>query len=159
MENFYFTFGSDDGYPYGADEYVMVKANNLNEAISLFKTVHPNRNNGCVNCAFWYSEEQWNGGNGTSRYYKGIDPVEVISTEHKTKDLSKAMDNTDSCMRDLANEVGFTKDEIRKYMKRHKMEIDETVVSEAQWMIGMQLFTKVEMIGMAVNAVTERMEN
>ena len=159
MKNYYFTFGSDENYPYGRDDYVMVEAGDFTEAVNLFRAVHPDRDNGCVNCAFWYSEEEWNGDGGTSRYYKGIEPVETISVERKAKDLGEAIDDMDSCMRDLANETGFTKDEIRKYMKRHKMEIDETVVSEAQWMIGMQLFTKVEMIGMAVNAATERMEN
>ena len=58
LQNFYFTFGTDPKFPYQKG-YLIVKAFNLNEAFAKFRAkyadVHPN----CLNCAFWYTQEQW----------------------------------------------------------------------------------------------------
>lgn len=76
-KRFYFTFGTDPEYPYGQDDYVLVYADNLAEAVEKFKAKHPNRpGSDCVNCAFWYNEEQWN--KSTKQYYGDRKPVEVI---------------------------------------------------------------------------------
>lgn len=78
MKNFYFTFGSDHAYPYGREDFVMVEAENLNQAIQLFNAVHPKREGSdCVNCAAWYGEEFFS--NIHDRYYRGVAPKEIIS--------------------------------------------------------------------------------
>lgn len=58
----YFTFGTDPNMPYQSG-WVEILADTLADAIEKFKTrfgdkaeTHP----GCLNCAFWYSEEQFN---------------------------------------------------------------------------------------------------
>lgn len=68
---FYFTFGSDSGFPY-QNTYLIVIAKTLHEAIGKFRNKYPDRHKGCVNCAFWYTEKQWESVNmfGT--------PVEII---------------------------------------------------------------------------------
>lgn len=58
MEKYYFTFGSDIKYPY-QNGYIIVQADNLNQAIEKFRNKYPDRNKGVVNCAFWYSHQQW----------------------------------------------------------------------------------------------------
>ena len=55
MEKFYFTFGSDPGFPY-QNTYLIVYAKNLDEAIEKFRAKHPDRHLNCVNCAFFYEE-------------------------------------------------------------------------------------------------------
>lgn len=76
-KRFYFTFGSDPEYPYGQDDYVLVYADDLMEAVEKFKAKHPNRpGSDCVNCAFWYKQDAWD--NGTRLFYEGREPIEVI---------------------------------------------------------------------------------
>ncbi len=58
MKNFYFTYGSNPQFPfsYGCTRVV---ANNKQEAIKIFKAFHKDVN-GAINCAFIYTEEQFN---------------------------------------------------------------------------------------------------
>ena len=73
----YFTFGSDPRYPYGRNDYVEVEAENMWQACELFKSVHPNRpGSGCLNCAFYYPEEEFN--KFRQRYYDR-EPIETIT--------------------------------------------------------------------------------
>ena len=52
-KRFYFTFGTDPDYPYGRNDYVLVEAQNLNQAIDIFTMIHPKRpGSDCVNCFF-----------------------------------------------------------------------------------------------------------
>ena len=82
MNNYYFTFGSDEKYPYGRNDYVLVQAENLQQAIHLFQAVHPNRPDSIfVNCAFFYEEEQFN--EFREKYYKDVLPVEIISVQRR----------------------------------------------------------------------------
>lgn len=77
MKKFFFTFGTDPMYPYSIDEYVMVEAADIHEAIALFKQYHPNRpHSNCVNCAFYYSEDEFR--THCAKYYKG-EPIETIT--------------------------------------------------------------------------------
>mgnify|MGYP000854357972 FL=1 len=57
LKKFYFTFGSDRGYPY-TDGWVEVYATDMVHAIFLFKREYPNRK-GLVNCANYYSEDNF----------------------------------------------------------------------------------------------------
>ena len=77
MPNFYFTFGSNPAYPFGRDDYVKVTAPNLGEAVRLFQEHHPNRpGSNLVNCAFWYTEEEFN--KFRDEHYPGREPIEVL---------------------------------------------------------------------------------
>lgn len=79
MNKYYFTFGSDEQFPYGQNEYVVVKAPDLVSAHRLFQMIHPNPRIGhenLSNCAFAYSEERFN--EFKDKYYKGVEPSEII---------------------------------------------------------------------------------
>lgn len=58
MKNFYFTFGSWEGFPY-QHGYLIAKANNLSSAIAKFREKYPDKHKNTVNCAFYYTEEEW----------------------------------------------------------------------------------------------------
>lgn len=77
MKNYYFTFGSDPGFPY-QNTYLIVKACSRQDAIDTFRSHHPDRNAGVLNCAFWYTEEQWHGSENEAHYPK--EPAEVIES-------------------------------------------------------------------------------
>ena len=82
MNNYYFTFGSDPKFPYGRDEYVVVQAESLKQAINLFQAVHPNRSDSIwLNCAFFYEEVHFN--SFRDKYYKDVEPVEIISVKRR----------------------------------------------------------------------------
>ncbi len=59
MENFYFTFGTDEQFPYGLGEYVLVRANDWRRAVHLYQAFHPNVQPNTINCAMFYSQEDW----------------------------------------------------------------------------------------------------
>ena len=79
MQNFYFTFGSDPLYPYGRKDYVVVEADSLTIACQLFNLVHQPRHGDVLNCAFIYTEKQFN--KFRDEYYRDVMPVEVISLQ------------------------------------------------------------------------------
>ena len=58
MKKFYFVFGSDPEFPY-QNGWVEVHADDLKGAIAKFRTRIPDRQNGQLNCAFWYDEAEW----------------------------------------------------------------------------------------------------
>lgn len=77
MSKWYFTFGSDEGYPFGREDYVLVCGKDLHDAMEKYKAVFPNRaGEDLLNCADFYSEYEWN--SGVSEYYVGVEPVRVI---------------------------------------------------------------------------------
>lgn len=59
MANYYFSFGSSDRFPFQGG-YLIVKANNKKEALEKYREKYPDRNPNCINCSFYYTEEQWN---------------------------------------------------------------------------------------------------
>lgn len=59
MEKFYFTFGSSSQFPYHGG-YLIVKADDRNDAIEKYRKKYPDVNENTVNCAFIYSEKEWN---------------------------------------------------------------------------------------------------
>ncbi len=74
MKKWYFTFGSDPGFPY-QNTYLIVMADTKREAIEKFRAKFPDRHENTANCAFWYSEEQWHGSRNEAFY---DDPAEII---------------------------------------------------------------------------------
>ena len=81
MKKFYFTFGTDSQFPYGINDYVLVEAEDLDQACSLFDAVHPPRHPGVCNCAFFYSEESFD--KFRDQYYKDVSPVERIAVTRR----------------------------------------------------------------------------
>lgn len=77
MQNYYFTFGRHPEYPFGIDQYVMVRAESLLGAVNTFRQHHPNRpGSNLVNCADYYTEDAFNAFRNT--YYPGVPPVEIL---------------------------------------------------------------------------------
>jgi len=60
MANFYFTYGTSSQFPFRRG-WTRVEAENLDQAIEAFRAIHPDRNPGLINCAFYYTEEQFKG--------------------------------------------------------------------------------------------------
>ncbi len=58
MPKFFYTFGSDEGFPY-QNGWVEVHAENWNEAHEKFRSRFTDRRPGTMNCSFFYDEEQW----------------------------------------------------------------------------------------------------
>jgi len=71
---FYFTFGSDPGFPF-QNTYIIVLAESEKAAVETFRDKYPDRHEDTVNCAFWYSEECWMR-TESERWY--AEPAEVI---------------------------------------------------------------------------------
>lgn len=58
LSNYYFTFGTSPGYPfYGG--WVQVEAESLNQAIEVFRRHFPDRVEGVLNCADYYTYAQF----------------------------------------------------------------------------------------------------
>ncbi len=56
MKKFYFTYGTDRGYPFRGG-WTLIIAPNISAAIQIFKAYHPNRDGSdCLNCADYYTE-------------------------------------------------------------------------------------------------------
>jgi hypothetical protein len=55
MSKFFFTFGSDPGFPYQYG-WVEVHAPDQGAAVDAFRARFPDRHPGLVNCAFYYTE-------------------------------------------------------------------------------------------------------
>ena len=56
LKTFYFTFGTDPGFPFKLG-WVEVQAMDESSARRIFSEYFPNRKNGCLNCAFVYTED------------------------------------------------------------------------------------------------------
>ena len=76
MVSIYFTYGSAEYYPYDRGQYVKAVGTDRHDAIRKYRAKHPDRIKGIVNCADYYTEEQFN--EFRDRWYKGVGPAEVI---------------------------------------------------------------------------------
>jgi hypothetical protein len=75
---FYFTFGSDERYPYGRNDFVEVIAPSEHLACELFQAFHPNRpGSDLINCAGIYSKETFDG--FRDKHYPNRKPIEQIA--------------------------------------------------------------------------------
>ena len=74
-KKFYFTFGSDSRFPF-PNAYIIILAEDEKGAIRKFREKYPDRNEGTVNCAFWYTEEQWLETENKTSY---TEPAEVFA--------------------------------------------------------------------------------
>jgi hypothetical protein len=77
IKNYYFTFGTDEQFPYPS-RYMVVQAENHNQAIQLFRVRHPDRpgHEGIYNASDSYDETYWL--ESVSKYYVDQPPAETI---------------------------------------------------------------------------------
>ena len=75
IRKYYFTFGSDERFPY-QNGYLVIYAKDMSEAVRMFRDKYPDRNEGIINCSFYYSQAAWD--SSTKRYYKGETPKDVL---------------------------------------------------------------------------------
>ena len=57
MNNYYFTYGSE-GQPF-VGGWTRVIACNIHDAVDLFRKVHPDKTEGILNCAAYYTEDRF----------------------------------------------------------------------------------------------------
>ena len=58
MNAYYYTFGTDERYPYQGG-WVQVFAETMKEANQFFRKYYPDRNEGILNCAIVYEQEEF----------------------------------------------------------------------------------------------------
>ncbi len=93
MNNYYITFGSDTKFPYGKNDYVLVRCHTMNQAYRLFDAVFPPRDGRNIsNCAFVYDESEWN--ESVQKYYKGCEPSAVITVDISRKRDEERCENS-----------------------------------------------------------------
>lgn len=80
MNNYYFTFGSDERFPY-QNTYLVVKAPTKGDAVSAFRRKYPDRvDSQTINCSEIYTEAQWDASINPRFYRNG--PAEIIEAEY-----------------------------------------------------------------------------
>ena len=93
MTKTYFTFGTASHFPYGRDEYVVIEALDQQKAVKEFMTRFPDEDPNVVNCAFYYTEDEWINEKIGEKYYKDISPVEYIVINPSKEDIRDLVTN------------------------------------------------------------------
>lgn len=86
MNKYYFTFGSNEQFPYGREQYVVVFAVNMQDAVNLYREKYPDLSPGIVNCTFYYPQSEWA---EVSKAFP-FPPAEVINGP-ETKDILREL--------------------------------------------------------------------
>lgn len=77
-EAFYFTFGSNEQFPY-PNSYLVVVAQSERVARAIFQDKYPNRpGSNLLNCSFIYTQKEWD--ESVSKYYPD-GPSDIISQD------------------------------------------------------------------------------
>lgn len=87
-QKFYFTFGSNEKFPY-PNSYLVVIAENEKQACEVFRKHFPDRHENTLNCSFVYTENEWNKAEVFRRYQ---DPSIILSEweqEERRMDIDK----------------------------------------------------------------------
>ena len=90
MNNYYFTFGTSNQYPFYRG-YIIVQADDRNFAIDKFRSYYPDVNEGVVNCAFIYTEEEWMRLKNTDRTCHEVISDYNLPINKFIKEISKAL--------------------------------------------------------------------
>jgi hypothetical protein len=80
FENWYFTFGSSEQFPFPND-YIVIRAKSYERALELFMERYPNVD-GCMNFSFCYSEE-----NFFERCYRHYKKPPALTIEEEQQDV------------------------------------------------------------------------
>lgn len=81
--NFYFTFGTAKHFPFSQNEYVKITASSEQKAVELFRNNYPDYHTDTINCAFYYSEEEWLP--IYEKYYKDREPSVILNEDMEEK--------------------------------------------------------------------------
>lgn len=73
----YYTFGTDTRFPFGEDKYIVVEAPTPELCHALFRSKHPDRCEGTLNCADYYPEHEFEE-NIRDKWFKDVDPSEYL---------------------------------------------------------------------------------
>ena len=87
MENYYFTFGSWEKFPY-QNTYIIVRAIDRVDATATYRNKYPDINKDTVCCSDIYSEDEWK---RVSGYYEDVEPAEILVSDKCV--LRKLSDN------------------------------------------------------------------
>ena len=78
LRSFYFTFGQGQIYPPECrGSFVVVVATSFQEAFRIFRCHYPDRERNILNCADYYSREEW----VKLDYYKGMEPAAIFADD------------------------------------------------------------------------------
>lgn len=59
MNKYYYSFGTSEQFPFYKG-YIIINAPDMGAAHRLFRAYYPDVNEGIMNCADYYTEEEWN---------------------------------------------------------------------------------------------------
>lgn len=85
MNNYYFTFGNSEKFPFGINEYVIVTASSIGNAEKVFMEKYPGNDLSSVNCAFVYETKEWS--TIADKHYKNTFPSILLSAENWEKKI------------------------------------------------------------------------
>lgn len=113
MKRMYFTYGTSDCFPYGIKNYVTSEAPTYRDAIKVYMMKYPSIrendriDNRTINCAFYYTEEEWTRENMQEKWYKGIVPSDEI---HFHSELERVITTLEEAANRDLNSIGDIKD-------------------------------------------------
>lgn len=81
---FYFTYGTDSGYPFQRG-WTEVRAKDFNDAVRAFRAYHMDRSPGVLNCADYYTEDEFAKSGMMETGNFGAFCHEVITLEREVK--------------------------------------------------------------------------
>ncbi len=139
MEKFYFTFGSDPGFPY-QNGYLVIIADNQKEAVAHFRSHYPDRTADCLNCAFVYDEDEWLGSKQERIYGE---PIKTLIVSKVTKKMIKRITTEQfmNCLYDMARADGVLGDSFLyegneifvDYASARNFERMDPIISNYEW--------------------------
>lgn len=89
-QDFYFTFGSAEYFPFNRGDYVKITAFTRSDAVAEFRKHYPDHTEGLVNCASIYNEKEWM--EHTSQYYIGKEPAKYfVANKEFTTEQAKVI--------------------------------------------------------------------
>ena len=84
MEKFYFTYGTDSGYPFRGG-WTLIIAPDEEIAVQIFRAFHPNRSGSvCLNCASYYRSDYFEQTKAYTTGNFGKYCHETITVSHET---------------------------------------------------------------------------
>ena len=81
IKNYYFTYSSWEGYPYN-NGWTKIEAPSRKIAVEIFREIYPDKNEGLVNCASIYEEEQFQKTDMWRKGNRGAHEVEIILMQY-----------------------------------------------------------------------------
>lgn len=101
MKKFYFTYGTDLKYPFQGG-WSLIYAPDLRSAQQIFKAVHPNREGSdCLNCADYYTAEQFMQTDAFREGNRGAKCHEVICPRPPETDGMETLEERDAKLEEL----------------------------------------------------------